>query len=138
MNKKTIVTLSALACMAFASTCSAQIVKDSAGQPHYIPAKETRTVMQAADFDARGNWIVPANVLAMKGEARPVHEILQLTEEEFAVYCQGEGGQMPNRFIKADSPVVPVQKIFASTNPEVENMDGVEFTKWLNSFYGNN
>lgn len=88
--------------------------------------------MKAEDMTANGYWIVPPNVLAMKGDAIPVHEVLGLTEEEAMEYDKGEGGNRPWK--RNDEVIVPVHEILDITEEEAMEYDKGEGGNMPNRF----
>ena len=68
------------------------LFKDVNGNYHYVPSAEAKSIMKASDISKDGTWIVP-NPGKMGFATRPVHEVMDMTEEEFDEWMRvGQGG----------------------------------------------
>ena len=88
--------------MAFNATASAQIITDYAGQSHYVMCKDGQEVQ----FNA-----------GAKFTPRPVHEVMNISEEEFATMSNTEGN-LNGAWQKSDRDLRPVNEIMGMTDAE--------------------
>lgn len=88
--------------MAVSATASAQIVTDNAGQMHYVMCKEGRE----AKFDATAKYT-----------PRPVNEVLNLSDAEFATMSNTEGN-LQGSWKRSDRDLRPVNEIMGMTDGE--------------------
>ncbi|MDO4178156.1 MAG: hypothetical protein Q4D21_03105 [Phascolarctobacterium sp.] len=118
---KNILTLMAMLCVGVVNTTFASelICKTDDGTLHYIPSKESRTIIDASDMNEYGYWFVPVEqVKKMDFTPIPVNEVLGVTEEEYNLFCQGEAGHGGAPWKRFDGVIIPVNEILDLTEDE--------------------